>query len=43
MLIYFRKSGYFDQRITFRWGIIHPTTKYKRDIIFGFEDLVGKF
>lgn len=34
--------GYFDQRITFRWGLLAPTTKYNRDILFGFEDLVGK-
>ncbi|XP_017781531.1 PREDICTED: uncharacterized protein LOC108566244 [Nicrophorus vespilloides] len=34
--------GYFDQRITFRWGLLPPTTKYHRDVLFGFEDLVGK-
>ncbi|KAF5270429.1 hypothetical protein FQR65_LT05617 [Abscondita terminalis] len=33
-------SGYFDQRLTFRWGLLHPTTKYRRDILFSFEDLV---
>ncbi|KAJ8919002.1 hypothetical protein NQ315_016906 [Exocentrus adspersus] len=32
--------GYFDQRITFRWGLLPPTTKYRRDILFGFEDLI---
>ncbi|KAJ8965038.1 hypothetical protein NQ314_004436 [Rhamnusium bicolor] len=26
--------GYFDQRITFRWGLLPPTTKYRRDILF---------
>ncbi|GJQ87001.1 hypothetical protein Trydic_g12584 [Trypoxylus dichotomus] len=31
--------GYFDQRITFRWGLVPPTTKYHRSILFGFEDL----
>lgn len=36
------EGGYFDQRITFRWGLLHPTTKYKRDILFGFGDLIGK-
>nr|CAH7764777.1 unnamed protein product [Callosobruchus chinensis] len=30
----------FEERITFRWGLIHPTTKYRRDILFGFGDLV---
>ncbi|KAK4883612.1 hypothetical protein RN001_006931 [Aquatica leii] len=34
-------SGYFDQRLTFRWGLLHPTTKYRRDVLFSFEDLVG--
>lgn len=38
----FREYGYFDRRITFRWGLNHPTTKYHRDVLFGFEDLVGK-
>ncbi|CAH1173544.1 unnamed protein product [Phaedon cochleariae] len=33
-------GGYFDQRITFRWGLLHPTTKYRRDIIFGFGDFI---
>ncbi|KAI4459077.1 amiloride-sensitive sodium channel-related [Holotrichia oblita] len=37
------ESGYFDQRITFRWGLLPPTTKYLRSILFGFEDLVGNF
>ncbi|XP_065170058.1 acid-sensing ion channel 5-like [Atheta coriaria] len=32
--------GYFDQRLTFRWGLLPPTTKYHRDIIFGFDDLI---
>nr|CAI5855703.1 unnamed protein product [Callosobruchus analis] len=34
------EGGFLDQRITFRWGLIHPTTKYRRDILFGFGDLV---
>ncbi|XP_044761719.1 sodium channel protein Nach-like [Coccinella septempunctata] len=33
--------GYFDQRITFRWGLIPPTTKYIRDVIFGIDSLVA--
>lgn len=33
--------GYFDQRITFRWGLIPPTTKYVRDILFGIDSLVA--
>ncbi|KAK9731145.1 Amiloride-sensitive sodium channel [Popillia japonica] len=37
------ESGYFDQRITFRWGLLPPTTKYRRSILFGFEDLVVSF
>lgn len=37
----YREYGYFDRRITFRWGLLPPTTKYHRDILFGFEDLVG--
>ncbi|KAF5273416.1 hypothetical protein FQA39_LY07433 [Lamprigera yunnana] len=36
-------SGYFDQRLSFRWGVLHPTTKYQRDVLFSFEDLVGKY
>lgn len=39
---HFREYGYFDRRITFRWGLLPPTTKYHRDILFGFEDLVGR-
>lgn len=38
-----REYGYFDRRITFRWGLLPPTTKYHRDVLFGFEDLVGNF
>ncbi|XP_049820615.1 sodium channel protein Nach-like [Aethina tumida] len=34
------EHGYFDQRITFRWGLLPPTTKYHRDVIFGLENLV---
>ncbi|XP_072380240.1 sodium channel protein Nach-like [Diabrotica undecimpunctata] len=34
---------YFDQRTTFRWGLLHPTTKYRRDILFGFGDLIVSF
>ncbi|XP_045470731.1 sodium channel protein Nach-like isoform X2 [Harmonia axyridis] len=33
--------GYFDQRITFRWSLIPPTTKYIRDVIFGIDSLVA--
>ncbi|KAG5877481.1 hypothetical protein JTB14_029987 [Gonioctena quinquepunctata] len=36
-------GGYFDQRIAFRWGLLHPTTKYRRDILFGFGDLIGTY
>ncbi|GLV31946.1 pickpocket 3 [Carabus blaptoides fortunei] len=36
-------AGYFDQRVTFRWGLLHPTTRYYRDVLFGFEDLVVAF
>lgn len=39
----FREYGYFDQRITFRWGLLPPTTKYHRNVLFGFEDLVGRY
>ncbi|KAL3278617.1 hypothetical protein HHI36_016157 [Cryptolaemus montrouzieri] len=35
------ESGYFDQRITFRWGLIPPTTKYIRDVIFGIDSFVA--
>ncbi|XP_018327615.1 sodium channel protein Nach-like [Agrilus planipennis] len=35
------KTGYFDQRITFRWGLIFPTTKYRREVIFGIDKLVA--
>ncbi|KAK9879010.1 hypothetical protein WA026_003824 [Henosepilachna vigintioctopunctata] len=49
LLIYLRQVpkitkwefGYFDQRLTFRWGLIPPTTKYIRDVIFGLENLVA--
>ncbi|XP_074038745.1 sodium channel protein Nach isoform X1 [Leptinotarsa decemlineata] len=34
------EGGYFDERIAFRWGLLHPTTKYRRDILFGFGDLI---
>ncbi|KAJ8985058.1 hypothetical protein NQ317_019741 [Molorchus minor] len=34
------EHGYFDSRITFRWGLLPPTTKYRRDILFGFGDLI---
>ncbi|KAJ8956497.1 hypothetical protein NQ318_019215, partial [Aromia moschata] len=34
------ERGFFDQKITFRWGLLPPTTKYRRDILFGFGDLV---
>ncbi|XP_057656864.1 uncharacterized protein LOC130894228 isoform X2 [Diorhabda carinulata] len=38
------QSGvFFDQRTTFRWGLLHPTTKYLRDILFGFGDLIVSF
>ncbi|KAJ3659698.1 hypothetical protein Zmor_011372 [Zophobas morio] len=35
--------GYFEQRITFRWALLSPTTKFIRDVLFGFEDLVVSF
>ncbi|XP_048526644.1 pickpocket protein 28-like [Dendroctonus ponderosae] len=34
---------FFDQRITFRWGLLSPTTKYHRKIIFGFQELIVSF
>lgn len=38
------QSGvFFDQRTTFRWGLLHPTTKYRREILFGFGDLIVSF
>ncbi|KAL1508957.1 hypothetical protein ABEB36_003770 [Hypothenemus hampei] len=30
---------FFDERITFRWGLIPPTTKYHRKILFGIQEL----
>ncbi|XP_066246989.1 acid-sensing ion channel 5-like [Euwallacea similis] len=36
-------KGYFDQRITFRWGLMQPMTKYHRKIIFGFQELIVSF
>ncbi|XP_064212424.1 sodium channel protein Nach-like isoform X1 [Tribolium castaneum] len=35
--------GYFEQRMTFRWALLAPTTKLHRDVLFGFEDLVVSF
>nr|XP_022905748.1 sodium channel protein Nach-like isoform X1 [Onthophagus taurus]XP_022905756.1 sodium channel protein Nach-like isoform X1 [Onthophagus taurus] len=35
--------GYFDQRLTFRWGLLPPTTKYRRKVLFSFEDLIVSF
>jgi hypothetical protein len=37
------EHGYFEQRITFRWALLVPTTKFHRDVLFGFEDLVVSF
>lgn len=34
------ETGYFDQRIAFRCGLIPPTTKYHRKIMFGLQDLI---
>ncbi|CAH1165036.1 unnamed protein product [Phyllotreta striolata] len=39
-LVVWETGAYFDQMTTFRWGLLHPTTKYRRDIIFGFGDLI---
>lgn len=36
-------QAFFDQRITFRWGLVQPTTKYHRKIIFGFQELIVSF
>ncbi|CAG9769534.1 unnamed protein product [Ceutorhynchus assimilis] len=33
---------FFEQRVAFRWGLILPTTKYQRKIIFGSQELMGK-
>ncbi|XP_050295569.1 sodium channel protein Nach-like [Anthonomus grandis grandis] len=34
------ETGYFDQRITFRWVLIPPTTKYQRTVLFGYNELI---
>ncbi|KAF7266909.1 hypothetical protein GWI33_019836 [Rhynchophorus ferrugineus] len=35
------EMGFFGERITFRWGLLPPTTKYHRKILFGFQDFTG--
>lgn len=42
LIDFVREYGYFEQRITFRWGLLAPTTKFRREVLFGFEDLVGR-
>ncbi|XP_060525278.1 sodium channel protein Nach-like [Cylas formicarius] len=37
------QTSYFEQRITFRWGLLPPNTKYHRDILFGFQGLIVSF
>ncbi|XP_030746462.1 sodium channel protein Nach-like [Sitophilus oryzae] len=37
------ETGFFGERITFRWGLLSPTTKYHRKVLFGFQDLIVSF